>query len=439
MQRTQPERMTTATLARPGPVPARTASLVALGGSLAAVTLQWLSGVDWSSAAEAVTSLGRLAGLVASDLLLVQVLLMARLPWVERAFGQDALARAHRTVGFTSFNLVLAHVTLTLLGYAALDGRDPVRETAHVVWTYPGMLLAAAALVALVLVVATSVRAARAALRYESWHLLHLYAYLGVGLALPHQLWTGGDLVANPVARWAWTTAYAGTLAAVLAYRVGRPLVDNRRWQLRVAGVRQDAPGVTTVAVTGRELPRATAGQFFVFRFRDGAGWTAGNPYSLSAAPDGRSLQLTALDRGRLARLAPGTRVYVEGPYGRLTRTTDRPLLVLANGIGVTPGLAVLQTAPHDAVLVHRGRLDLEVTAGVRVVRVEGPRARRGSWLPESAAHLSDAEALLRLVPDLARREVLVSGTAAWVEHAERACLAAGLPAAQLKAERFSW
>ena len=176
-----------------------------------------------------------------------------------------------------------------------------------------------------------------------------------------------------------------------------------------------------------------------MFRFRDGAGWTAGNPYSLSAAPDGRALQLTALDRGRLARLRPGTRVYVEGPYGRLTRTTDRPLLALANGIGVTPGLAVLETAPQGAVLVQRGGVALPVPAGVRVVRVDGPRARRGSWLPEAAAHLSDAEALLQLVPDVRDREVLVSGTAEWVEHAERACRAAGVPADRLKTERFSW
>jgi DMSO/TMAO reductase YedYZ heme-binding membrane subunit len=54
--------------------------------------------------------------------------------------------------------------------------------------TYPGMLLALAGTLCLVMVVGTSIRAARTRLRYESWHLLHLYAYLGVGLALPHQL-----------------------------------------------------------------------------------------------------------------------------------------------------------------------------------------------------------------------------------------------------------
>src|SRR5256885_15793369 len=43
-----------------------------------------------------VTSLGRLTGLVSADLLLIQVLLMARIPWIERTYGQDRLARWHQ-------------------------------------------------------------------------------------------------------------------------------------------------------------------------------------------------------------------------------------------------------------------------------------------------------------------------------------------------------
>src|SRR5437660_12872543 len=48
-------------------------------------------------------TLGRLTGLVAADLLLIQVFLMARVPVVERYYGRDRLARWHRVVGFTSF------------------------------------------------------------------------------------------------------------------------------------------------------------------------------------------------------------------------------------------------------------------------------------------------------------------------------------------------
>ncbi len=51
---------------------------------------------------------------------------------------------------------------------------------------------------------------ARRRLRYEAWHLLHLYAYLGVGLALPHQLWTGADFTSSRAATLYWWTEYAG-------------------------------------------------------------------------------------------------------------------------------------------------------------------------------------------------------------------------------------
>ena len=187
----------TATLRRPTPAWWREASLSVAAASLVFVTGLWLTGLQGvSSTGELITSVGRLTGLLGSDLLLIQVLLMARIPMVERSFGQDTLARVHRWVGFTSFSLVLAHIPLVLVGYAVLDNHNLVRETVDVVWAYPGVLLATAGFAALFTVVVTSIKAARARLRYESWHLLHLYAYLGVGLALPHQLWTGGDFVA---------------------------------------------------------------------------------------------------------------------------------------------------------------------------------------------------------------------------------------------------
>src|SRR5690349_13148935 len=80
---------------------------VAAGTSLLIVTALWVShgGVTQTAGggAGAVSAIGRLAGLWASDLMLLQVLMLARIPLVERAFGQDRLARWHRWTGFTSF------------------------------------------------------------------------------------------------------------------------------------------------------------------------------------------------------------------------------------------------------------------------------------------------------------------------------------------------
>ena len=62
--------------------------------------------------AETLNTLGRLTGLVSANLLLYQVLLMARVPIFERGFGRDGITRMHRIVGFWSFWLLIAHIVL---------------------------------------------------------------------------------------------------------------------------------------------------------------------------------------------------------------------------------------------------------------------------------------------------------------------------------------
>ena len=201
------------------------------------VTYWWVAdgGVtDLAHWESGLTSVGRLTGLWAAELLLVQVLLMSRLPPLEHAFGQDRLARIHRLVGFTSFNLMLAHIVLITLGYAAGRWSAVLATIWDLITDYAGMLLAVAGTVCLVMVVVTSVKAARRRLRYESWHLLHLYAYLGVGLALPHQLWTGQEFLPSPAATVYWWTLWAAAAAAVLVWRVGLPLWRSARHRLRV-------------------------------------------------------------------------------------------------------------------------------------------------------------------------------------------------------------
>lgn len=138
-----------------------------------------------ASRGDQLTAAGRLAGLLTADAMLVQVALMARIPWVEQSYGQDRLARWHRWLGFGSFTAMIVHIGLITLGYASSARTGLLAQAWDLVWNYPGMLLAVAGFAALVMVVVTSLRAARRRLRYESWHLLHLYAYLGVGSRCP--------------------------------------------------------------------------------------------------------------------------------------------------------------------------------------------------------------------------------------------------------------
>ena len=452
--------------------PARTpgwyapAATLLAGLSLAAVVGLWVrNGGAFELTQGAVgghlTAIGRLTGLLATQLMLIQVFLMARIPLVERSFGQDTLARWHRVTGFTSFHLMLAHIVLITLGYAAGVDQGPVAQFWSLVTTYPGMLLATAATGCIVLVVLTSIRAARRRLRYESWHLLHLYAYLGIGLALPHQLWTGTDFVSSPEARAFWWGMYLAAAAAVLIWRLGVPLWRSWRHKLQVASVVPEGPGLTSVYLRGRQLEKlpARAGQFMLWRFLDGPGWSRAHPFSLSGPPRADLLRITVKELGdgsrRVSSLQPGTKVLIEGPFGKLTGQSydGGPVTMFACGIGITPLLALLWELPYrpgEATLVFRARNDddlafaeeldwLVTNRGLRVVDLIGPRARPDSWLPREYADYSDIEAVHAIAPDVAGHHVYVCGPDAWTESVRYAMREAGVPGNRLHTERFAW
>ncbi len=403
---------------------------------------------------------GKLAGLLSADLMIVQVVLMARLPWIERSFGRDRLVRIHRWTGFTSLNLMLAHIVLLMLGYTVRDGRPVLGSLWWMVADWRGMMLAALGTVLLVVVGITSSRAARRRLRYHTWHLLHLYTLLGIALVVPHMVWTGSEF--RPA--WAQTllvALYALAVGCLVVFRLIVPLLRSARHRVVVDRVVEDAPGNVSVHLRGEGLDRlgAQAGQFFIWRFRDGRGWTRGNPYALSAAPQPDAFRITAKEVGansrRLRALRPGTRVLFEGPYGRFTRASGhgRAVTAMASGIGITPVRALLEDleyAPGEAVLVYRGsseddfvfRQELDALAqerGVRVVYLPGHRpVGRASWQAEPAAE-EDHVAIRRLVPDIGDGDVYICGPDAWAHAAAEAVRRAGVPNTHIHVERFAF
>jgi predicted ferric reductase len=425
------------------------ASPVAAGGG-AAIWLWW-SGTPagaLQTPGDAMMAAARITGLLAAYLLLVQVALMARIPWLERRIGADWLARAHRDLGIYLIIVLVAHAALMVGALALLDRLGFVDELA-VVLTYPQVLKATGALALLLVVGLLSVRAVRRRLAYEAWHLTHLCAYPAVALAFFHQVAAGADLRGQP-ARTVWTGMHLAVLACLLRYRVWRPVGLALRHRLRVHAVVPESDQVVSIYISGRQLDRlgARAGQFFRWRFLTRDTWWQAHPFSLSAAPGRELLRLTVKALGdhsnALQRLRPGVRVVAEGPYGALTEVqrTRRRVLLIGGGIGITPLRALLASltgAPGDIAFVYRGESaasmvfakelgELAARRGVVMHALLGPRAPRE---PLSARRLR------ALVPDVEQRDVYVCGSPGMMETARRALRGAGVPRRRIHIESF--
>lgn len=413
------------------------------------------------------TGLGRVAGLLAAYLMLVQLLLMARVPGLERAVGFDRLAAWHRGLGTNVVLLMAVHILMVVWGYGLTAHHQPLSELVTVIMTYPEMWKATAGALLFVTVGVASARALRRHVSYEIWYLLHLSAYVAVLLVYSHQTATGADFVGHPVNTLLWQGMYVAVAACLVIWRLVLPIAAVVRHRMTVERVVTEAPGVVSVWIRGRDLDRlgARPGQFLLWRFAARGHVVTAHPYSLSAPAQPHRLRITVKDAGdhsrAIAHLRPGTPVIAEGPFGHFTAehaTRGRALLV-GGGSGIAPVRALAEDLAgrgDDVVVVHRASratdlalrsefdelADHRPAAGwptadgpavgrVVVHRVVGSRRDLGHD-PLAARYLAAA------VPDVADRDVFVCGPAGMTLAVVRALRELGLSDEQIHTEEFT-
>ncbi len=393
---------------------------------------------------------GRLAGFTGAYLMLVMLVLVARLPWLERSLGQDRLVRWHRRIAPWALVLIGLHITFVTLGYAQLAKSGVLHQFWQFLTSYPDMLAAAVAFGLLVMGGVTSIRKARRRLKYETWWIVHLYLYLALALAFAHQIVTGVSFIGHPLTRAAWIVVWGATAGMVLVYRVLLPVSRSLRHQLKVVSVTEEAPGVVSVVCSGRQISwlAVSGGQFFQWRFMTRELWWHAHPYSLSALPRAPFIRVTVKGLGdqsrALAHLKPGTRVFIEGPYGALTRharLSDRVVLIGA-GVGVTPLRALLEDLPPTvdvAVIVRATTAEEIVHRNELVELVHRRKGRYHEVLGDRSDIRMGASSLRRLVPDMALRDVYVCGPEGFNEMIVSGVSRLGVSPDSIHEERFSF
>ncbi len=424
-------------------------------GNAAAIVWLWANGGNLhpKTTGDLFTSIARITGLVSAYTALLQVVLLARLPVLERLVGFDRLTVWHRWNGHATFDLVIAHVIFSVWGYALLDHYPLGKEISTMLGggIYPGMITATVGTGLLIGVVATSYVIVRRRLPYEWWYAVHLLAYASIALAWFHQIPTGNELVLDPTAADYWRSLYLATLAVLVVFRVLAPAAGWFRHRLRVAEVVAEGPGVVSLRIEGRRLDalRARPGQFFTWRFLTRGRWWSAHPFSLSAAPDGRSLRITVKalgdHSGSLAAVPVGTRVLAEGPFGVFTAAARRrqKLLLIAGGIGITPIRALLEELRGDVVVLYRAVTEQDLVLRDELHALAGRHGFElhevvGDHRTEEGGRLLTAPHLHELVPDLVERDVFLCGPPGLADVVKREVRRAGVPRRHVHAERFA-
>ncbi len=423
------------------------------------VTLYFVSGGAQSvhSVSDWFTAAGIAIGLVATNLILIMLVLAARIPVIDRIVGQDQAIALHRKLGKPSLYLLLLHGLLLTIGYGISQGFNPIAETVSLFGT-ADMPLAYLGLGLIIVVVATSIVSMRKKFAYEMWHVIHLLSYAAVLVALPHQLSVGSTLAEGAWQRAYWIALYTIALGSILIFRFITPLMLSLRHRLRVHSVEVIAPNVFSIHIEGNRLNEfdGVGGQYAIWRFWSQKTWWHAHPISFSSAPGENFLRVTVrvtgAGTGRLSRLRPGTRISVEGPYGRFTHEarTQPYLAIIAAGIGVTPARALLEDSRlerEEATVLLRSSIASELYLAHEIAAIAkathsnvytmtGSRpAGRETWLSTEA--LSRGVSLTTVFPRLQKSDLYVCGPEAWTRLVIQDALRAGLSTDQIHTESF--
>ncbi|MHA2389854.1 MAG: ferredoxin reductase family protein [Candidatus Hodarchaeales archaeon] len=286
---------------------------------------------------------GKVIGLIAATLLLLQLVLSARFKFLDRIFALNRMYLFHRINAVTVALLAVVH---PLLVFAPEDINNiPVQLK------YWPEVLGALLLLFIWLITATGLWRTFLDFHFDRWWLFHrAAAFTAVVLLIFHILY-GSETFEEGIARYI-VIAAAGLYAVIFGWVKIKPvMLKQKPW--KVIGVAKTGLNTYSVEVA----PRAgrtfeyIPGQFAFISFQSGSVSPEEHPFTISSTPSRpQSLQFTVRCSGDWTRLIgclkPADTVSIDGPYGRFSYVFSNKFnqyIMIAGGIGITPMLSMLR------------------------------------------------------------------------------------------------
>ena len=284
-------------------------------------------------------------GIGAFGLMGAMLLLTARFRRAAAPFGIDVIFYFHRLIGIAILGVLLLHVLILL-------SLEPP------LWHYlkpagPGSMHAGlGALVALGLLVGSSVARKALHLHYDLWRKLHaVLAVSALTLSVVHV--AGIDYYFSaPAMRILLVLLALLWLALVIYVRIIRPAQLWRRpYAVESVTPERGRAWTLTLRPSGHSGFRFLPGQFAWLTVGQGPWSMQEHPFSIvsSAQQAGRiAFTIKALGdfTSTVGAIAPGQTAYVDGPYGAFSpdRHDAAGLVLIGGGIGIAPLVCMLRT-----------------------------------------------------------------------------------------------
>lgn len=305
-------------------------------------------------------------GFIGLSMFALQFLYSGRFERIAPRFGKDNIINFHREIGITAFLLIMAHpVVLIFADPEFIAYFDPTVN-------FMRAIALSFVTVAIIAITVSSIWRMTFKLQYEHWRLLHGFLALAiVFIGVVHAMQVSHYL--EPL----WKKIALGAVMAPAMFltihtRFVRPW-RNKNKPYKVTDVREELGNCWTITIEpeGHKKMDYSPGQFAWITIGPTPFSLQQHPFSFSSGAREPVIKFTATAEGDFTStwkdIEPGTRAWLEGPFGSFTPDRESHLFLIMGGIGVTPAMSMLRTMrdendPRKAVLIYANTTWEEIT-----------------------------------------------------------------------------
>lgn len=329
---------------------------------------------DWREIA------GKVFGLLAATLVLLQFSLSAKLKLLDRVYGLHRTLLAHRVLGL--FAAVLASLHPMFLFAPEDKGLGAVRLA---IWPE---LVGVVLLIGLWGAVSMGLWRVFLGIRYQAWYRFHRVGMFGAVVLVAVHVLSVTDSLRHGWPLYALIVVLGLYAALLLWTQVIKPLLLKKR-RYSVAEVTPAGRDTYAVALTpdnGKVFGYAP-GQFAFVTFHSRALPLERHPWTISSTPTRpQTLIFTIKCSGDftalIGRLKPGDTAVIDGPYGLFSYLAydgnpNRELVMVAGGVGITPMLSMLRymvdvDVGRKVTLIWSNKTEADILCGQELEEIEG-------------------------------------------------------------------